>query len=161
MLQRPGCSCPHLPQCLCSWRRRDKTVHGGSGKTGWGQQPTEAEGNWTAPLGMQRGNLFCWEHSILSKEKLIFHQNKNNEITVFYPENVNGKFVPSYEYRLEIFGFLRKGRSSHFHSVKNEANRVHISPWSNDWFFFLCLIHTALNMYREQTYTLDKAHRLH
>lgn len=114
------------------------------------------------PLWGSTETFSAEKHSILSKEKLIFSpQNKNNEITVFYPENVNGKFVPSYEYRLEIFGFQRKGRSSHFHSVKNEANRVHISLWSNDWFFFLCLIHTALNMYREQTYTLDKAHRLH
>lgn len=63
------------------------------------------------------------------KKTLFFPQNNKNKITVFYPENVNGKFVPSYavEYRSEIFGFLRKGRSSHFHSVKNEANRVHIS----------------------------------
>lgn len=109
------------------------------GKRDRGQRSAaaEAKGNWTATFVRQHRNLFCWEYSIWSKENPIFPQNNKNEITVFYPENVNGKFVPSYavEYRLEIFGFLRKGRSSHFHSVKNEANRVHISLWSNDWFF--------------------------
>lgn len=122
-----------------------------------------ARGSWTATLVIQHITPFCSKYSVWSKEEPIFHKTTKMKSQFPIQKMLMVNLWPAMLLNTD-WGYL---------DFWGKEGQVIFTVWKMKLteFIFLCeamidfsfcLIHTALNMYIEQTYhTLDKAHRLH